>query len=187
MKETKVRSAKPSDRAGGSALFSAGNAEERENEVQPPPEHQETPTSAKPEKPGESLPLGLSFSEPGTSHDPGVPAPQTPTVPPILLEGDEPAAREPARTEPQKFAVAPTPAETRSEPPRAELPQAYGTGQLLLVARDPGCLYAHWDPNPKQVELSRRSSVEPHLRLRIHEDSLQGPVVTELPVRSESR
>ena len=184
MNETKVRSAKPSDRTGDTRRFSVKHAEKTKGKAQGTPEHQES-SSSKSITPEESLPLGLSFTEASSPPDP--PAPSTAAVPPILLEGDEPISTGPIQTSPQKFVVAARPAEPRFEPSRAELPQAYGTGQLLLMARDPGCLYAHWDPTPKQKELSQQASVGAHLRLRIHADSLEGPVVTEVPVHQESR
>ena len=184
MNETKVRSAKPSDRAGDAGRFSVKNAEKTKGKVEATRQHHES-TSRKAKPPEETVPLGLSFSEAG--HSPDTPAASEATVPPILLEGDEPVSTGQIQTGPQKFAVAPGPAETRFEPSRTELPQAYGTGQLLLVARDPGVLYAHWDPTSKQIELSQQASVGSHLRLRIHADNLEGPVVTEVPVHAAAR
>ncbi len=71
---------------------------------------------------------------------------QTLSVPPILLEGDQPPA--PATSGPgQRYALGPAASPARhlgAETP-GELPEAYGTRQLLLTARDPHWLYARWD------------------------------------------
>ncbi|PYJ94126.1 MAG: hypothetical protein DME23_25365, partial [Verrucomicrobia bacterium] len=85
-------------------------------------------------------------------------------VPPILLEGDEPTA--PSVSGPgQRYALGPTP------PPEhvgatvesGELPEAYGTKKLLLAARDPHWLYAHWDLTRDQLREYNRRSADGHL------------------------
>ncbi|HLH54999.1 MAG TPA: DUF4912 domain-containing protein [Verrucomicrobiae bacterium] len=92
-------------------------------------------------------------------------------IPPILLEGDEPAHPTGA-VSPENPA---TQVETNSTP---ELPESYGTGRLLLAARDPECVYAHWDLN-RQERQKAEDSGGGALSLRIHQDSLSGPVVSE--------
>src|SRR6185437_406000 len=81
-------------------------------------------------------------------------------VPPILLEGDEPSA--PAECEPgQRYALCPPPppAPVGTTGESGELPDAYGTEKLLLTARDPHWLYAHWDLSRQQLrEYNRRST-----------------------------
>src|ERR1051325_2015633 len=63
------------------------------------------------------------------------------TVPPILLEGDAPAA--PRHSGPgERYAFGGT--GIAGDESEAELPEAYGTQRMLLVARDPHWLYAHW-------------------------------------------
>src|SRR5437016_4262421 len=64
-------------------------------------------------------------------------------IPAILLEGDKPSA--PAASGPgHRYALGPTPPVERLEA-EGELPEAYGTKELLLTARDPHWLWAHWD------------------------------------------
>ncbi|MCL4176776.1 MAG: hypothetical protein KJ072_03390 [Verrucomicrobia bacterium] len=75
------------------------------------------------------------------------------TVPPLLLEGDQPA--EPQRSGPGvRYALGPQPPSARFGPGSGaeELPAAYGTRRLLLVARDPHWLYAHWDLTDSQLK-----------------------------------
>src|SRR5215471_3490032 len=69
-------------------------------------------------------------------------------IPPILLEGDQPTAS-PASGPGQRYALGPTPPVEQYDAGR-ELPEAYGTKQLLLTARDPHWLYAHWDLSREQ-------------------------------------
>jgi hypothetical protein len=100
-------------------------------------------------------------------------------IPAILLEGDEPKAALDARAA-LKFA-----GDNKPEPPSSntggqELPDSYGTGRLLLTARDPRCLYAHWDLPPAQKQSYVELSADKQLVLRIHTENLGGPLITEL-------
>jgi hypothetical protein len=70
---------------------------------------------------------------------------------------------------------------------RPGLPAAYGTGRLLLVARDPRWLYAHWDLTEAQLVAYNRQSATGHLALRVFEKSLETPPVLEQEVHPESR
>ena len=89
-----------------------------------------------------------------------------PRIPPILLEGDEPAA--PPMTGPgQKFALGPPTPAGQFGPEEAALPAAYGTGRLLLAARDPHWLYAHWDLTPAQQQHYNALSADHHLVVRV--------------------
>ncbi len=118
----------------------------------------------------------------------------TVSLPAILLEGDEPCAA-PAPASRPKFLDRPAPAGPRAslagEVPSAredrELPEAYGTGRLLLLARDPHCIYAHWDLSAEQLRGFNSLAVEHHLILRMHFGNLAGPIATELHVHPESR
>ena len=105
-------------------------------------------------------------------------------IPPILLQGDEPSLP-PKEGQPPKYADA-TAEPTRAEPAPSELPSGYGTGHLLLIARDPGSLYAHWDLTQEQQARHADQSVDRQLRLRVYRDALSGPLVAELPVERES-
>ena len=67
------------------------------------------------------------------------------------------------------------------------LPESYGTKKLLLTARDPHWLYAHWDLSNEQLRKLNSLSADGHLILRVHKESLQGKVATESHVHPESR
>src|SRR5438045_4035620 len=77
---------------------------------------------------------------PGPGATSARPARTTPAlkVPPLLLEGDQPAA--PTRSSPgQRYALGPAhaPEHVGAEEESRELPEAYGTKKLLLAAPDP--------------------------------------------------
>src|SRR5687767_12073973 len=93
---------------------------------------------------------------------------KAPPIPPILLEGDTtpaPAASGPGR----RYATPPvSQAAAAPPPPAAQLPEAYGTRKLLLTARDPHWLYAHWDLTAEQLKDYNKKSTDGHLLLRIY-------------------
>ena len=110
------------------------------------------------------------------------------TVPAILLEGDSPSAPVPSGPG-QRYALGRT---TPMEEPRSvgepgELPDAYGTERLLLTARDPHWLYAHWDLNQEQLKKYNALSVDRHLVLRVYRGALAGKPLSETHVHPESR
>jgi len=116
------------------------------------------------------------------------PAPAGTGVPmlPILLEGDE--TPPPSLTGPgQKYALEPTPSAPLVAGAQASLPEAYGTGKLLLAARDPHWLYAQWDLTPQQQRQYNALSAEGHLVVRLFPGALGGRPVREIPVHPESR
>jgi hypothetical protein len=108
-------------------------------------------------------------------------------IPPILLEGDEPS--QPGVSGPgQRYALGPTPPPEHftsgGEP--GELPEAYGTKKLLLAARDPHWLYAHWDLSREQLRDYNRKSADGHLVLRVFIDKAGDEPFTEVHVHPES-
>jgi uncharacterized protein len=106
-------------------------------------------------------------------------------IPSILLEGDRPSPASVSGPG-QRYALGPTPlVEDFGE--EGELPEAYGTQQLLLAARDPHWLYAHWDIEQKQQRHFNSLSRDRHLVLRVHQDALSGPLAAEVHVHPESR
>src|SRR3989442_7945479 len=109
-------------------------------------------------------------------------------IPSILLEGDVPSG--PAPSGPgQRYALGPTPPvedwERGGE--AGELPEAYGTERLLLTARDPHWLYAHWDLTREQLKKYNARSVDRHLVLRIYKNQVAGEPHREIHVHPESR
>jgi hypothetical protein len=107
-------------------------------------------------------------------------------IPPILLEGDAPAA--PAASGPgQRYSLGPTPPGQHFAEGGSELPEAYGTQQLFLTARDPHWLYAHWDLNRAQLKKYNSLSMDGHLVLRIYRGALDAEPMSEIHVHPESR
>jgi uncharacterized protein len=67
------------------------------------------------------------------------------------------------------------------------LPEAYGTGKLLLVAREPHWLYAWWDLMPQQQRSYNARSAQGHLVVRIYDGPGHGKPLSEVHVHPESR
>jgi hypothetical protein len=82
--------------------------------------------------------------------------------------------------------LGPTPPAEKLEP-EGELPDTYGTQQLLLAARDPYWLYAHWDLTPQQQRHYNSLAADRHLVLRVYLDAPGGRPFTEVHVHPESR
>jgi hypothetical protein len=107
-----------------------------------------------------------------------------PTVPPALLEADEPGALH-AGGPGEKYSLgAAPPAQSFSG---GELPESYGTKKLFLTARDPHWLYAHWDLTRQQQTELNAESADGHLVLRIFAGKLEGHPAYEIHVHPESR
>jgi hypothetical protein len=110
-----------------------------------------------------------------------------PKIPAILLEGDEPSPS-PVSGPGERYALGPVPTGTSEQSPElADLPEAYGTQQLLLTARDPHWLYAHWDLTREQLKRYNSRSVDRHLVLRIYKNDVAGEPHREIHVHPESR
>src|SRR5215204_1003148 len=104
-------------------------------------------------------------------------------VPAILLEGD--TSSPPAESGPgRRYA---TPAQPSRDKEELELPEAYGTGKLLVTARDPRWIYAHWDLTRDQLREYNAASTDGHLILRIFKDEIGANMVSEIHVHPESR
>lgn len=118
---------------------------------------------------------------------PKVPAKKkTLTIPSILLEGDRPAAPPPVSGPGQRYALGPTPP-TEHFAEMEELPEAYGTRKLILTARDPHWLYAHWDFTRDQLNKYNALSADGHLVLRVYENEIASAPLTQVHVHPESR
>jgi hypothetical protein len=72
-------------------------------------------------------------------------------------------------------------------PTEGELPESYGTGSILLTARDPHWLYAHWDLTADQQRRYNAFSRDGHLIVRIYFEGTRGKPVVQAHVHPESR
>ncbi|HEY1173165.1 MAG TPA: DUF4912 domain-containing protein [Verrucomicrobiae bacterium] len=68
-----------------------------------------------------------------------------------------------------------------------ELPEAYGTGRLILAARDPHWLYAAWDLTKEQQRGYNALSKDKHLVVRVFLNHVGGKAFSETHVHPESR
>jgi hypothetical protein len=106
-------------------------------------------------------------------------------LPAILFEGDHPSLP-PAGGPGQRYALGPTaPKEDFAD--EAELPEAYGTKDILLAARDPHWLYAHWDLTRDQLRRFNAMSRDGHLIVRVFLGNPTGTPIQEVHVHPESR
>ena len=117
---------------------------------------------------------------------------QSPGLPAILLEGDEP--EEVSLHGPgQKYAVtASQPGPWQGAEPSIartthRLPESYATGKLVLMARDPKCLHAQWDLSETQQRHYNSLSATGHLFIRVFRDAAGGSVAARAGVHPESR
>ena len=155
----------------------------------------ESDQSASPAVASPELSSGVAASEEAIA--PGLPGAQTVgeapaqaesglKPPPILLEGDE-ANSVPMTGPGQKYALGQAAAGVQPVPEEAALPEAYGTGKLLLAARDPHWLYAHWDLTSSQQRQYNTHSADRHLVVRVHPQTVMERPVREVHVHPESR
>ena len=148
------------------------------------------PLGAEPEEEAAAIPPG-QVKAPGGSEArlPVEKKPQTIaglTIPQILLESDEPTA--PPMTGPgQKYALGPTMPAGHIGPEEAALPEAYGTAKMMLAARDPHWLYAHWDLTHEQQQQYNALSADRHLAVRVYPGAVGARPITEVHVHPESR
>jgi hypothetical protein len=107
-------------------------------------------------------------------------------IPAILFESDQcesaPATEPVPEDTPLGSAIA---AQVSSGP--AELPEAYGTGRMHLLVRDPHCLYAHWDLTSAQLKQHEALSADAGLVVRCHRDEANGPLAAECPMPAGAR
>lgn len=105
-------------------------------------------------------------------------------IPPILLEGDKPSPA-PLSGPGERYSLGPKPpAEKLST--EGELPESYGTQHLMLTARDPHWLYAHWDLTRDQQRKYNAFSRDGHLALRVYADAVGGNPETEIQLHPDS-
>src|SRR4051812_32260900 len=106
-------------------------------------------------------------------------------IPPIPLEGDKPAVA-PVSGPGHRYALGPTPVIEKLET-EGELPESYATQELLLAARDPHWLYAHWDLSAEQQRKYNAFSRDGHLVVRVYIETTKGKPAAEVHVHPESR
>jgi hypothetical protein len=106
-------------------------------------------------------------------------------IPPILLEGDK-APPAPVSGPGQRYALGPTPPVEKLQT-EGELPESYGTQTILLAARDPHWLYAHWDLSGDQQRRYNAFSRDGHLIVRVYVEATGGQPVAQVHVHPESR
>jgi hypothetical protein len=122
---------------------------------------------------------------PETKQSPPAARKMPANIPSILLEGDKPEPA-PASGPGQRYALGPTPPVEKLQI-EGELPESYGTGAILLTARDPHWLYTHWDLSSEQQRNYNGSSRDGHLIVRIYADTARGKPVAQAHVHPESR
>lgn len=91
-------------------------------------------------------------------------APDRPTQAPVTRTAP-PAPTATPRPAPRHAAVVPPPPPAELLRDDAPLPESYGSDRLVLLARDPHCLYAYWDLSPAHVERVRTSAESDALRI----------------------
>jgi hypothetical protein len=102
---------------------------------------------------------------------------------------EKPKAQEMPQRVPSPAPVIEAPVAPAPQPapvPKPEtLPEAYGSKRLVLTARDPRWLYAHWDFTREQLEECNNRSADGHLVLRVYQEN--SPNTAEIAVHPESR
>jgi Uncharacterized protein conserved in bacteria len=146
------------------------------------------------EESGQSPPLHGSSKEPNpptqpaeTKASPTHSSQSSSKIPQILYEGDEkskPAGKGIA----QKFELGEAGrTESFQQQQEAKLPESYGTGKLLLTARDPHTLFAHWDLTGQQQQQYNSQSADGRLALRAYAHALSNQPAVEAMVEPDSR
>lgn len=117
------------------------------------------------------------------AHAPTPDAPGRPTQEPVAEAAPlAPAAT--ARPTRARAAVVPPPPPAELLRDDAPLPESYGSDRLVLLARDPHCLYAYWDLSPAHVERVRASANSDALRIVLRTyDATQIPFDATPPTR----
>jgi hypothetical protein len=126
----------------------------------------------------------MASGKPQTSPTPQSELPSK--IPQILFEGDDLSKPNESQFM-QKFEFGAT---HKTGPPRqegAKLPEAYGTGKLLLAARDPHTLFAHWDLTNEQQRRYNALSENGRLALRAYAHAFSNQPAVELHLEPESR
>ncbi len=145
-----------------------------------------TPTQTPAPTPGKSP--ATPAAPASSKSNPAPTSTRAPLAPPpsILLEGDTTPAVSPGGPG-GRYVLAPGGAQIGSPATPTELPTSYGTGRLLLFARDPHWVYAHWDLTDAQLREANKKSASGALVLRIRAGAPEAAVVVEQAVHPESK
>jgi uncharacterized protein len=123
-------------------------------------------------------------SAPSSAASHGASSRTRPKIPAILKEGDRSPVATPSGPG-ERYAIGAAPRSGGEM--GAELPEAYGTGRLLLTARDPHWLYTHWDLTNEQLKELNAKSRDGHLVVRIFRNEVSNRPAVEQHVHPESR
>ena len=133
------------------------------------PADQPKPTAAKP----------ASIPKPPETKQSSRPARKAPAkIPAILLEGDKPEPA-PVSGPGHRYALGPKPPVEKMQT-EGELPESYGTGTIMLTARDPHWLYTHWDLSSDEQRRYNGFSRDGHLIVRIYVDAAGGKLLEQI-------
>jgi hypothetical protein len=105
-------------------------------------------------------------------------------LPDILFEGDFPGSQ---AAGPGERLVLGASAPEEHFVGEGELPDAYGTKQILVAPRDPHWLYVHWDLTREQLRQYNAQSIHSHLVLRLSRPDQKEVSAGEVHVHPESR
>jgi uncharacterized protein len=138
------------------------------------------PTSKKTATKTQKIPVKLAHPRGGPAGKKSL------NIPAILLEGD-PVPTGSGFGRRDELGPTESPPSLQALDQRRELPEAYGTKTLLLTARDPHWLYAHWDLTREQLQHHNALSTDHHLVLRVYLDRIAGEPLRNVHVHPESR
>jgi len=108
-------------------------------------------------------------------------------IPPILFENDDPPPVAPATKPGEPFRLAPVPPAATSAVQPDGLPAAYGSAALLLAAREPRSLYAHWDLSDAQQAHYQSLAAAGHLVVRIQQEAPDAQASFDVHVLATAR
>jgi len=143
--------------------------------VVPQPERMAPPIAALAALQGQTAPPAGALSKP------------LPKVPSLLLEGDPAPPPAPAAGPGEKAPAALVPSNAPQGATPGELPAAYGTKTLLLAAREPHGLYAHWDLTTDQQNGFNSQAANRRLVLRVGPECPNASPIQEVPLDANAR
>jgi hypothetical protein len=107
-------------------------------------------------------------------------------IPQILFENDKSSKPSGNRTA-QKFELGDSARTETFQQHEPTLPESYGTGKLVLTARDPHTLFAHWDLSKQQQQEYNLQSADGRLALRAYAHAFSNQPAVEALVEPNCR